>query len=89
MGALSYLRQIYDLDTLDTRFTNTSTTPYKTVIESRNDPDAGRERAAKFGGRVQPSRWKTPEFIFYLLFLLWVLPTMFYVAYQASQSKIR
>ncbi|KAI0383503.1 MBOAT-domain-containing protein [Hypomontagnella monticulosa] len=86
MGVLSYLRKIYDLDTLDTRFTNSSSTPYKTVIESRNDAAASKERAAKWNNRGNPSRWNTPEFYLYYIYLGIVIPYMFYIAYDASRT---
>ncbi|KAI1338845.1 MBOAT family protein [Xylariaceae sp. FL0016] len=87
MGVLSFFRNIYDLDTLDTRFTNPSSTPYKTVIEARDDVVASKERAAKWNSQASasPSRWKTPEFIPYLLVVGWVIPYMLYVAYDASR----
>lgn len=88
MGVLSYLRKIYDLDTLDTRFTNSSSTPYKTVIESRNDAIASKERAAKWNNRGNPSRWNTPEFYLYYIYLGIVIPYMFYIAYDASRSML-
>ncbi|ORY54810.1 putative glycerol: H+ symporter [Pseudomassariella vexata] len=87
MGVFSLFRGLYDLDTLDTRFTNSSTTPYKTVIESRDDPNAIKERAAKFSGRTKPSKWNTPEFYLYYVFLAWVIPSMFWIAYDASKSS--
>lgn len=85
MGVLSFLRATYDLDTLDTRFTNTSSTPYKTVIEARGDAAASKERAAKWKSQGQPSRWNTPEFYLYYFVLLLVIPYMFWVAYDASR----
>ncbi|KAI1384063.1 MBOAT-domain-containing protein [Hypoxylon trugodes] len=84
MGVLSFFRNIYDLDTLDTRFTNSSSTPYKTVVESRNDTAASKERAAKWNSRAPPSKWNTPEFYFYGIFLCFLIPYMFWVASDAS-----
>ncbi|KAI5861482.1 MBOAT-domain-containing protein [Durotheca rogersii] len=86
MGLLSFFRATYDLDTLDTRFTNSSSTPYSAVIEARNDPASSKERAAKWSGQAQPSKWHTPEFIFYRVFMLCVLPYMFWIAYDASRT---
>lgn len=85
MGAFSYLRSIYDLDTLDTRYTITSKTPYKTYVESRNDPGASKARAAKFGSRVQPSKWRTPEFYMYGVVMAVVIPAMLWVTYSVSR----
>ncbi|KAI1761764.1 MBOAT-domain-containing protein [Hypoxylon sp. FL1150] len=85
MGVFSFLRATYDLDTLDTRFTNPSSTSYKTVIEARDDAAATKERAAKGNSKSQPSRWGTPEFYLYYLVLVLVIPYMFWVAYDASR----
>ncbi|KAF3013466.1 glycerol transporter [Neopestalotiopsis sp. 37M] len=84
MGVLSFFRSIYDLDTLDTRFTTSSSTPYKTVVESRGDAAASKERAARFSGSTTPSKWKTPEFFLYILLVGMAIPTMVWVAYNAS-----
>lgn len=91
MGVLSFLRSVYDLDTLDTRFTNASSTSYKTVIEDRNDPTKSKERAAKFNGKAQssrPLRWKTPEFYLYFLIIGLAVPYMFWEAYGASSRML-
>ncbi|KAK8072494.1 glycerol: H+ symporter [Apiospora saccharicola] len=84
MGALSFLSSLYELDTLDTRFTTDSTTPYKTIIESRHDTRANQERANRYSGKTKPSRWRSPEFIMYYVILSYVIPYMLWVAYDAS-----
>ncbi|KAI8624066.1 putative glycerol:H+ symporter [Xylariaceae sp. FL1651] len=86
MGIISFLSNIYDLDTLDTRFTTPSTTPYTTVIEARNDTAASKERAAKWKSRAPPSRWNTAEFYLYYLVIILAVPYMFWVAYDASRT---
>lgn len=88
MGVLSFFRSIYDLDTLDTRFTTSSSTPYKTVVESRGDAAASKERAARFSGSTKPSKWKTPEFFLYILLVGMAIPTMVWVAYNASTRML-
>ncbi|KAI1077301.1 MBOAT-domain-containing protein [Whalleya microplaca] len=102
MGVLSFFRATYDLDTLDTRFTISSSTPYKTVIEARDDAAAVAAAASKDGASkpnglngsntsnasntsTGPSKWNTPEFYLYYLFLGWAVPSMFWVAYHASK----
>ncbi|KAI1375416.1 MBOAT-domain-containing protein [Hypoxylon crocopeplum] len=87
MGILSFLRKTYDLDTLDTRFTNSSSTSYKTVIEARNDTAASKERAAKWNSRSHPLRWNTTEFYPYYLVIFLAVPYMFWVAYDASRPE--
>lgn len=91
MGLLSLFRQIYDLDTIDTRFTTPSSVPYKTVIDARDDPAAAsKERAARWDTSkpaitTKPSLWKTPEFIAYLIILALAIPVMLYIPYDASK----
>lgn len=85
MGPLSYLGKVYDLDTLDTRFTNSSSVPYQTVIEARSDPVAGREAASKALARAQPSKWRTPEFYLYYAVFALAVPYMFWSAYDVSR----
>ncbi|KAI1091822.1 MBOAT-domain-containing protein [Rostrohypoxylon terebratum] len=85
MGVVSFLRKVYNHDTLDTRFLISTSTPYQTVIEARDDPVAAKERAAKRTSKAHTSRWNTPEFYLYYAILLWVIPYMFWVAYDSSR----
>lgn len=87
-AVLSFLRNLYDLDTLDTRFTNPSTVPYKTVVDARDDRDAksSKARAASWSSAGQPSKWNTPEFYLYLIYIAAIIPPMFYIPYQASKG---
>ncbi|KAI0107877.1 MBOAT, membrane-bound O-acyltransferase family-domain-containing protein [Nemania sp. FL0031] len=90
MGAFSFLRNVYDLDTLDTRFIVSSTTPYQTVIEARNDTAAAsKERATKWKSRPSSSesKWNTPEFYLYLIVIGLAIPYMFWIAYGASKPS--
>ncbi|GAB0136854.1 hypothetical protein EsDP_00005142 [Epichloe bromicola] len=87
MGVLSFFREVYDLDTLDTRFMTSSSTPYRTVIDTRNNPDAIKEAADKAQARAPPSKWKTPEYIMYLLVVAWAVPCMFWTAYSVSRPS--
>lgn len=84
MRSLTFAKQLYDLDTLDTRFTSASNVPYQTVIDARSDPAASEESAAKIRNQSQPSKWRTPEFQFYLAAVAVIIPSMLYVAYTAS-----
>ncbi|KAK7425728.1 glycerol transporter [Neonectria magnoliae] len=85
MGLLSYIGKVYDLDTLDTRFTTASSTPYQTVVDARTDPDLKKEAAHKTRG--QPSKWKTPEFSLYFVILGFAIPYMFWVVYSVSRPS--
>lgn len=83
MGLLS-LRGIYSLDTLDTRFTTPSSVPYSTV---RDDGNGKKEVLNKASNRAKPSKWRTPEFILYTLFLAVIVPYMFWIAYAVSRPE--
>lgn len=87
MGLLSYASSLYDIDTLDTRFTTPSSVPYQTVVDSRADADADLKKDVPDKPRLrgQPSKWKTPEYYFYLGFLAFMIPYMFWIAYEVSR----
>ncbi|KAH8173746.1 MBOAT, membrane-bound o-acyltransferase family protein [Sarocladium implicatum] len=84
MGALTFLKSVYDLDTLDTRFTNSSSVPYQTIIDARSDPATSKDTQHKVQARAQPSKWQTPEFYLYYLVFLLAVPWMFWVPYSVS-----
>jgi D-alanyl-lipoteichoic acid acyltransferase DltB (MBOAT superfamily) len=96
MGALSFFRSVYDPDTLDTRFTNSSNVPYQTVIDARSDPAVAAGNGSSHGStddkwqaksRNQRSRWNTPEFYCYFAFLSFIVPYMFWIAYDVSRPS--
>ncbi|KAF7548554.1 hypothetical protein G7Z17_g6982 [Cylindrodendrum hubeiense] len=90
MGLQSIAGSIYDLDTLDTRFTTDPTAPYQTVVDARADHDLKKDSSDKARARGQPSKWKTIEFKFYLVVLAIMIPYMLYiVAYVSSPSDPR
>ncbi|KAK4239908.1 putative glycerol transporter protein [Achaetomium macrosporum] len=77
-GPLSFLASVYDLDTLDTRFTTPSSVPYRAAIGKREDD-------AKPDKRAEPSKWGTLEFYVYYLVFLTAVPYMFWIAYDVSR----
>lgn len=94
MSLFSFLRSIYDIDTLDTRFTTPSTVPFKADTSSskaagRNGTlghsDSRRDASAEIAKRAEPSKWRTPEFLVYYFIFLTVVPYMFWVAYDVSR----
>lgn len=89
MGIFSYLRQVYGLDTLDTRFTSQTTVPYQTVIDQRSDPSLRNEAADKIRSRSQPSKWSTPEFYLYFVVIAAAVQYMFWIAYDVSSRKLK
>ena len=90
MGLLSFLRETYEPGTLDTRFVNPTSVPYKSVIETRDDPAAAsKDRAAKWNSRSTTPKWNTPEYWLYFLILVPAVPAMLYIAYSASNGRRR
>lgn len=99
MGLFSYIKSIYALDTIDTRFTNPSNTPYRTVIDARRDPATsgskrddsipGAGQRTDYSGRpiAQASKWATPEFYLYYVVFIVVVPYMFWIAYDVSRRE--
>ncbi|KAK4141832.1 MBOAT, membrane-bound O-acyltransferase family-domain-containing protein [Dichotomopilus funicola] len=86
-GPLGFLRSLYDLDTLDTRFTTPSSVPYRAVTAHDKREDDGGDRGATSGNskRAEAPKWKTPEFYLYYLVFIVVVPYMFWVAYDVSR----
>ncbi|KIV90574.1 hypothetical protein PV10_07862 [Exophiala mesophila] len=80
---VSFLRELYSLDTLDTRFTNSPSIPPRTAKGSQS---SSTERDRKnVPADVSPSRWRTPEFYFYGLVFLFCVPQMYWAVVQVSQ----
>ncbi|KAI9744552.1 MAG: glycerol transporter [Claussenomyces sp. TS43310] len=98
MSLFSYVRRVYALDTIDTRFTTSSSTPFK-AIDSRIDPakcTAARDeplqgvpmhKGSKGQPVAEPSKWATPEFYFYYFIFIIAVPYMFWVAYDVSRPS--
>jgi len=86
-GFLSYFKSVYDLDTLDTRFTTPSGVPYKPSQQDGGRNNHGRDLGANAlkDARIPPPKWKTPEFYFYLFVIAAVVPYMFWVPYEVSR----
>jgi protein-cysteine N-palmitoyltransferase HHAT len=89
MDFLQFFRKLYSLDTLDTRFTVSATSPPKqSAFELQDSSSQARQsRAGNDGGinGTQPSKWNTPEFYFYYLVHLIAVPMMFKVAIDVSE----
>jgi hypothetical protein len=82
-GPLAFLRNLNDLDTLDTRFTTPSSVPYRAANDKRED-DANLHKADK---RAEPPKWNTPEYYLYYLVLGVAVPYMFWIAYDVSRRR--
>lgn len=84
MGLLSFFRNVYDLDTLDTRFTSSTAVPYQTVIDARSDPTSRKDASRKARSAAQPPMWKTSEFYYHYVIIVGAVVSMFWVAYGVS-----
>lgn len=84
MGVISYLRAVYDVATLDTRFTTPSSAPYRSATDVREDPAVGKDHGAAVRASATPSKWKTLEYRLYFLVLMWAIPMMFWIGYSVS-----
>lgn len=92
MSAFDLFRNLYSLDTLDTRFTTSSTTPLRDVLSPTGKEPSDNAIKSLRGSEdrkgppdVPLSRWNTTEFyIYYLVFIICV-PQMFKAVIDVSQ----
>jgi hypothetical protein len=89
MGVLSFFNQLYSLDTLDTRFTTSATTPLKAASEDSEKKIDSLEGTSKseLPAGASPSRWNTLEFYFYILVCAVCIPTMYKAVWDVSQPS--
>jgi hypothetical protein len=92
--ALQFFRQLYSLDTLDTRFVVPATaTPKEALKEAELDPLGplparnGEVKGKGSGEKVHPSRWNTPEFYVYYVSISASIFMMFKLVLQASKGR--
>ncbi|KAF2267614.1 glycerol:H+ symporter-like protein [Lojkania enalia] len=90
---LQALRQLYSLDTLDTRFVIPATAPPKEALEeawfdpAKPLPIQNEQHKAKGSAEnAQASRWNTPEFYLYYIVHLIAVPLMFKAVYDVSRD---
>jgi len=93
MSWLHYAKVLYLPETLDSRLAASSKGPLKssedaTSIAATKLPAqqvlAKQDRAS--GSEVQPSRWRTPEYYFYMFIFLVMVPLMVNAIYQISKA---
>ncbi len=90
MTAISFLRQLYSLDTLDTRFTTSLRTPFKAAnADPAQAPGLQKDVSQQLPAGASPSRWRTPEFYFYALVHLVAVPLMFKAVVDVSKCMPR
>jgi hypothetical protein len=89
---LQYIRQLYSLDTLDTRFIVPPTVPPKEALELRElDPAVplpvrNGEAKSREEEKVLPSRWNTPEFYFHTAVVAFAVYFMFKKNVEVSKG---
>lgn len=93
--ALSYIRQLYSLDTLDTRFVVPATAPPKEALDdAKVDPanplpvSTGKDKTSNGTDHVQPPRWRTNEFYFYYLSISVSVFFMFKLVIDCSKGPL-
>lgn len=91
--ALSYIRQLYSLDTLDTRFVVPATAPPKEALEeAKVDPSNplpvpnGKNKDRNGTDYAQQPRWKTNEFYFYYVVISASVFFMFKLVIDCSKG---
>jgi hypothetical protein len=94
MEAGSFLKGVYAVDTLDTRFTTPSSVPYKTTAGARKHNggvDGGKRDGASSSKRenkpAEPPRGNTPEFYLYYAIVASAVLSMFWIAYGVSDRR--
>ncbi|USP73435.1 hypothetical protein yc1106_00709 [Curvularia clavata] len=92
--ALKFIRQLYSLDTLDTRFVVPATAPPKEALEdAKLDPAGpipikdGRDGTKRAENDIQPPRWNTPEFYFYYVAIITSVFFMFKAVLDVSKES--
>lgn len=91
MAFVEYFKRLYSLDTLDTRFTDTSRTQSRqTKGDVQGQIDPAKAIAKNVDSNAVPSpRWESTEFYIYYVFFILVVPMMFKVSYDVSKRKHR
>lgn len=79
----AWLRRLYSLDTLDTRFTASA------ISANDTRPAAKDARATSIAQNARASLWRTPEFFIYYLFFITLVPLMFKTVIDASKGECR
>jgi hypothetical protein len=94
--AFRLFRQLYSLDTLDTRFVVPANVPPKEALrDAELDPAGpwplqnGKESNENTAEVIQPSRWNTLEFYFYYLVFIVAVPLMFKSVLDVSSGAYK
>lgn len=88
MTVYTFFRDLYSLDTLDTRLTTSSKTPAKeanTASAKTTSKDVVTSKDLPPGASV--SKWGTPEFYLYTVVFVVVVPLMYKAVWDVSQTS--
>jgi len=92
MGLLQYLSKLYQPETLDTRFVISANAPPREAVAELESGDAasssGYTATTTKVPNAQPSLWRTPEFFFYYIAFIIIVPLMFKSPMGLSQRRI-
>ncbi|EAA64928.1 hypothetical protein AN2096.2 [Aspergillus nidulans FGSC A4] len=88
LSFLSWLRRLYSLDTLDTRFTVPANVPVKIAAEDTRSGSAKDARSNAVTNSASPPRWATLEFYVYYVVFIVAVPLMFKTVIDVSQGWI-
>ncbi|KAB8532590.1 hypothetical protein FH972_025535 [Carpinus fangiana] len=83
-------RRLYSQDTIDTRLTTSSKTPIQPATvgdASKGAQRNGTLQQRDVQSRAPPSKWMTPEYIFYIIVVSIAVPWMTYVPYTVSKAS--
>lgn len=101
MTILAYVKRLFSLDTLDTRFSNPSKSHSSNVTNEPllSDPSQSpsnhvshefqsqKSETIQYNDGSSMSRWKSSEFKFYAVVFLVAIPLMFKSVYDVSNRK--
>lgn len=97
VAALRFLKGVYSLETLDTRFAQTSASIAKQQSSNGTDAKARSTNSTvnqpskkdTLGSRALSPLWNTREFYFYYFIFLTIPPLMFKSVYDVSKGAAR
>lgn len=87
MTFYSFFRDVYSLDTLDTRLTTSSKTPSRDANEISKSTSKDAVKSTDLPPGASPARWRTPEFYFYALVFIIAVPSMYNAVWSVSQPS--
>jgi hypothetical protein len=88
MTVYTFFRDLYSLDTLDTRLTTSSKTPAKDASNASAKTTSKDVVTSKdLPPGASASKWGTPEFYLYTLVFVVAVPSMYFAVWNVSQTS--